>query len=109
MAIADKNSMEYDEELQAISKLRLLDDDLMTLVFDRNIDATELLLNIILQRSDLKVMEVVAQREYKSPMAGGRSITIDIYAIDAAKKYMILKYKGHQQEQMSAEQGSTAA
>ena len=86
MAVVDRNDVEYEEELQAISKLRLLDDDLMTLVFDRNIEATELLLNIILQRSDLKVMEVVAQREYKSPMAGGRSITIDIYAVDAANK-----------------------
>ena len=74
------------ENLQAIAKLRLLDDDLMTLVFDRNIEATELLLNIILQRKDLKVLEVVAQREYKNAMAGGRSITIDIYAKDAEDK-----------------------
>ena len=86
MVAVDRNDMEYEEELQAISKLRLLDDDLMTLVFDRNIEATELLLNIILQRSDLKVMEVAAQREYKSPIAGGRSITIDIYAVDAVNK-----------------------
>ena len=58
----------------------------MTLVFDRNIEATELLLNVILQRSDLKVLEVVAQREYKNPMPGGRSITIDIYAKDGKDK-----------------------
>ena len=74
------------ENLQIISKLRLLDDDLMNLVFDKNIEATELLLNIILQRSDLKVLEVVAQREYKNSMAGGRSITIDIYARDSDGK-----------------------
>ena len=74
--------IEREEELQAISKLRLLDDDLMRLVFDKNIEATELLLNIILQRNDLKVLEVVAQREYKNAMAGGRSITLDLYAID---------------------------
>ncbi len=30
------------------------------------------------------MMEAVAQREYKNPMPGGRSITIDIYAIDGA-------------------------
>ena len=34
------------ENLQMISKLRLLDDDLMKLVFDKNIEATELLLKI---------------------------------------------------------------
>ena len=74
------------ENLQIISKLRLLDDELLNLVFDKNIEATELLLNIILQRSDLKVLEVVAQREYKNSMAGGRSITIDIYARDSDGK-----------------------
>ena len=74
------------ENLQMISKLRLMDDDLMRLVFDKNVVATELLLNIVLQRSDLKVLEVVAQREYKNPMVGGRSITIDIYAKDKDDK-----------------------
>lgn len=74
------------EDLQAVAKLRLLDDDLMTLVFDKNIEATALLLNIILQRNDLKVLEVVAQRGYKNPMAGGRSITIDICAKDFEDK-----------------------
>ena len=43
-------------------------------------------MNIILQRNDLKVLEVVAQREYKNAMAGGRSIIIDIYAKDSAEK-----------------------
>lgn len=74
------------ENLQMISKLRLMDDDLMRLVFDKNVVATELLLNIVLQRSDLKVLEVVAQREYKNPMVGGRSIAIDIYAKDKDNK-----------------------
>lgn len=74
------------ENLQMVSKLRLLDDDLMTLVFDKNIEATTLLLNIILQRTDLIVLEVVAQRDYKNSMVGGRSITIDIYAKDSEDK-----------------------
>lgn len=78
--------LEREEELQAISKLRLLDDDLMKLVFDKNIEATEFLLNIILQREDLKVLEVVAQREYKNAMAQGRSIIIDIYTVDSEGK-----------------------
>ena len=74
------------ESLEAIAKLCLLDDNLMTLVFDRNIEATELLLNVILQRNDLKVLEVIGQREYKNPMIGGRSITIDIFAVDGDGK-----------------------
>ena len=86
MGADNKKRLERQETLKAIKKLNLLDDNLMTLVFDRNIEATELLLNVILQRSDLKVLEVVAQREYKNPMPGGRSITIDIYAKDGKDK-----------------------
>lgn len=81
-----RNDLRRKETLEAIEQLCLLDDNLMTLVFDRNIEATELLLNIILQRNDLKVLEVVGQREYKNPMSGGRSITIDIYAVDGDGK-----------------------
>lgn len=83
---SDTRKIRIQENLEMLSKLRLLDDDLMTLVFDKNVCATELLLNIILQRTDLKVLEVVAQREYKNNMAGGRSITIDIYAKDRDNK-----------------------
>lgn len=36
--------------LKIIAGMRLLDDDLMTLVFDRNAPATELLLNILFNR-----------------------------------------------------------
>lgn len=86
MNIAKKVGIQHEKELEAIAKLRLLDDDLMTIVFDRNIEATELMLNIILQRDDLKVTEVTTQKEYKNPMAKGRSITIDIGAVDADGK-----------------------
>ena len=86
MGADNQKQLERQETLEAIGKLNLLDDNLMTLVFDRNIEATELLLNVILQRNDLKVLEVVAQREYKNPMPGGRFITIDIYAKDGKDK-----------------------
>lgn len=68
-----------EETLEAVDKLCLFDDDFMSLVFDRNIEATEYLLNTIFERSDMKVIEVVGQREYKNPVVGGRCITIDIY------------------------------
>ena len=71
MGADNQKQLERQETLEAIGKLNLLDDNLMTLVFDRNIEATELLLNVILQRNDLKVLEVVAQREYKNSMRMG--------------------------------------
>lgn len=47
-----------EETLEAVDKLCLFDDDFMSLVFDRNIEATEYLLNTIFERSDMKVIEV---------------------------------------------------
>ena len=82
----EQMNLKRKETLEAIRKLCLLDDNLMTLVFDRNIEAAELLLNVILQRQDLRVLDVVSQREYKNPVPGGRSITIDIYAVDGNDK-----------------------
>ena len=86
MAACKQADLKREETLKAIETMSLLDDNLMTLVFDRNKEATELLLNVILRRDDLKVLEVIAQREYKNPMSGGRSITIDIYAEDRDNK-----------------------
>lgn len=86
MDTKSQTELKRKETLEAIEKLCLLDDNLMTLVFDKNIEATELLLNVILERNDLKVLEVVGQREYKNPVVGGRSITIDIYARDGDGK-----------------------
>lgn len=68
---------------KAIDDLNLFDDDLMSKVFDGNIEATELLLRIILERDDIKVLRVKGQVDMKSPYPGGRSIRIDIHAIDS--------------------------
>lgn len=85
--MSDIVELKYEEEdLKMLAGFTLLDDDFMTIVFDRNIEATELVLNIILERNDMKVIEVVAQREYKNPVTGGRSITLDIYAEDSDGK-----------------------
>lgn len=47
------------ETLDAVEKLCLFDDDFMSLVFERNREATEYLINTILERDDLEVLEVV--------------------------------------------------
>ena len=61
---------------KAIDDLTLFDDDLMSKVFDGNIEATELLLQIILERKDVKVVRVKGQVELKSPYPGGRNIKL---------------------------------
>ena len=49
-------SAQINAELEkAIDDLTLFDDDLMSKVFDGNIEAAELLLKIVLERDDIKV------------------------------------------------------
>ena len=74
----------FSPEIEAVlDSLRLLDDDFMTRVFDRNFPAAELLLRIILQKEDLQVKEIAVQKVEKSPVSKGRSITLDIFAVDS--------------------------
>lgn len=69
----------HAEDLQRLSALRLLDDDFMNKVFEDKACA-EFLLQIILQRSDLKVVQVHVQHEVKNLQ--GRSARLDILAVD---------------------------
>lgn len=76
-------SEQINAELEkAIDELTLFDDDLMSKVFDENIEATELILQIILERKDIKVVKVKGQVELKSPYPQGRNIKLDIHAVD---------------------------
>ena len=68
---------------QIVDGMSLFDDDLMSMVFDGNIEATELLLKIILEKDDIQVISVVGQRELQSPVVGGRDIRLDILAKDS--------------------------
>ena len=72
---------------QIIDDMDLFDDDLMSMVFDGNIEAAELLLKIILKRNDIVVISVVGQREFQSPIVGGRNIRLDILAKDIIGKH----------------------
>lgn len=72
---------------QIIDDMDLFSDDLMSMVFDGNIKATELLLKVILQRDDIQVKSVVGQREFQNPVVGGRDIRLDIWAQDSTGKH----------------------
>ena len=83
----DTIKLQGSENLNAVEKygkhldeFRLMDDDFMSQVFDRNIEATQLVVDILLSDKKLKVKSVTSQREYKS--AEGRTIKLDIYAED---------------------------
>ena len=72
---------------QIVDDMNLFDDDLMSMVFDGNIEATELLLKIILKQDDIQVVSVVGQREFQSPVVSGRDIRLDILAKDSTRKH----------------------
>lgn len=74
--------------------MTLFDDDLMSRVFDKNIEATELILRIIFGR-DIKVVSVNGQEELKSSIVGGRNITLDIIAIDVNGEEMDIEVQGN--------------
>ncbi len=78
-----KLSTEIKDELKkVIDDLPLFDDDLMSKVFDRNIEAAELLLRIVLERDDIRVKSVRSQVELRSASANGRNIRLDVLAED---------------------------
>ena len=73
------------EVVEIVSGLTLFDDDLMSRVFDNNIEATELLLRIIFGRP-IKVVKAKGQEEIRSFSVDGRTIRLDIMAVDSDGK-----------------------
>ena len=84
---ADEIQQDIRTVEQIVDDMNLFDDDLMSMVFDGNIPATELLLRIILKKGDINVISVVGQREFQNPVVGGRNIRLDILAKDSAGRY----------------------
>ena len=78
MAKMEMNRQE--EYLNRIDRLKLMDDDFFSEALDGKIEAVEFILQVVLERDDLKVIETKAQVEYKS--ATKRSIRLDIKAVD---------------------------
>ena len=72
------------KDLERIKRFRLIDDEFMSVCFKDSIECTELVVQIILDRKDIKVKEVQVQHQLKN--LNGRSVTLDIYAVDADNK-----------------------
>ena len=79
---------EQEKNRRVAEQLRLIDDDFLRLYFNDNPEGVEYILNILLERQDLKVLHSETQCEYRS--LSGRSISLDIYAEDTnGKRYNI--------------------
>ena len=70
----------YAKEIEEIvDNMTLMDDDLMSRVFDQNIPATEVLLRTILEE-EIEVISSKGQWDMKNAIVGGRNIRLDIFA-----------------------------
>lgn len=73
---------------QKIKEMRLMDDTFLSAALKNNYKCTELVLQIVTEKSDLKVIKVNVQDELKN--LRGHSIRMDVYAEDSSgKKYDI--------------------
>ena len=82
--MAEENNISSSQNARVsklIDEMTLFDDDLMTLVFNQNIPAVELLLRIVLGRK-VNVKEHSVQVEFRNPISDGRNITLDVVAVD---------------------------
>ena len=85
MAKMEMNRQE--KYLNRIDRLKLMDDDFFSEGLDGKIKAVEFILQVVLERDDLKVIETKAQVEYKS--ATKRSIRLDIKAVDRENEHAL--------------------
>jgi len=70
----------HEQDLQRLRGFRLMDDDFLSAFFRDNIEDTEFILRIILDKPGLKVKSVYAQHELKN--LNGRSVRLDVHAIE---------------------------
>lgn len=85
--LEQEREQDRQDILKRIRNLRLIDDTLMTVVF-KNKKCTELLLKIILNKDDLKVIKCKTQSLLEN--LEGRSSRLDVLATDSnGKKYNI--------------------
>ena len=86
--IKEEIKLKNEADLQRLRGLRLLDDDFMTKCFEGNTECMELVLQIILDKSDLKIIDVRTQVFVENLL--NRSVRLDVLATDSAnKKYNI--------------------
>lgn len=81
LAVAKQIEQKHQENLQRLKNFRLLDDDFLTKCFEEDTKSIELVLQIILEKSDLQVLDVRTQVFVENLL--NRSVRFDILATDS--------------------------
>ncbi len=80
MTVTEQIDQKHQEDLQRLRGFRLLDDDFLTKCFEGDTAGIELVLQIILEKSDLKVLDIRTQVFVENLL--NRSVRLDILATD---------------------------
>ena len=88
MTVTETIDCKYQEDLQRLRGFRLIDDDFLTKCFEGNTECIELVLRIVLDMSDLNVLDVRTQVFVENLL--NRSVRLDVLATDrAGRKFNI--------------------
>ena len=80
MTVTEQIDQKHPEDLQRLRGFRLLDDDFLTKYFEADTTSIELVLQIVLEKTDLKVLDVRTQVFVENLL--NRSVRLDILATD---------------------------
>lgn len=80
----DTSEKMHQQDLERVKSLRYMDDDFMSVCLAENYEGVELILQIVLGRTDIKVTSVRTQELMKNLQ--GRSAVLDVHAVDSTKK-----------------------
>ena len=80
LTVTEQIDQKHQEDLQRLRSFRLLDDDFLTKCFEGDTASIELVLQIVLEKPDLKVLDVRTQVFVENLL--NRSVRLDILATD---------------------------
>lgn len=80
LTVTEQIDQKHQEDLQRLRGFRLLDDDFLTKCFEGDTASIELVLQIVLEKPDLKVLDVRTQVFVENLL--NRSVRLDILATD---------------------------
>ena len=81
LTVTEQIDQKHQEDLQRLRGFRLLDDDFLTKCFEGDTASIELVLQIVLEKSDLKVLDVRTQVFVDNLL--NRSVRLDILVTDS--------------------------
>ncbi len=107
LTVTEQIDRKHQEDLQRLRGFRLLDDDFLTKCFEGDTASIELVLRIVLEKPDLKVLDVRTQVFVENLL--NRSVRLDILATDSTGAKLNVEIQRSDKGAGKKEPGTTAA